>query len=512
MNFINSFLLLWIFILFCGCPQDNNNPSTQVNPFAEVSLNVAVPQGVMSLDDWKTLSREWETRTKVSVKFMELPQPYPHDQLTGTTYIKQITELNPQLMIFPWELKGLLGKEHLLSPFPPSAVTENELDWSNYFKGFRKNVCQIEEQPGLIPLALPTYKLFYRKDLLEQAQKNIPQSWDELIVFGKELPQWGEGKGILLPLAESTRMEMLLSIMLPYVTTNESLSLCYDFSSGNSTCEHPGFTRGFTRVEEINRIIAKESMGLSPQNCLQKLLAGEAMMVIADESCLPLISANTSAETLARNPAVKLGIVPLPGAREQYDFFKKEWVSLPDTIVHRVTMVGSRGYVAGITTLLPENDELKQTTKLAACNLLSELIKTGMVDSAGKTILTPTRVADLTSNVATLPEEFSFPEQTDILETIQAQLQDKLCFSPALLPQDGFEEFWQSIANKAFTGETADALTKELVLKNAELVLGLTPSKVREYYRAQLGLKQIPNEATRYVPDLPTPAATSKAN
>jgi ABC-type glycerol-3-phosphate transport system substrate-binding protein len=496
-------LIMMLMCLCCfGCPDKQAEQVVSQAPFQGLKLKVAVPQGIMSVEEWQNLTVEWATRTGAEAEFIEIAVVAGESKTLGSI-AADYRQSAADLMLFPLNLKPALVVTKSLQILPESVLKEDKLNWENQFAGFKKDLSLVNNKKGLIPLAAPTFKLYLRKDLLAQAQRKVPDTWDELLVLIHEMEQWAPGKTAVMPWSETDRSRMLLSIMMPYVMTEDSLSMYVDFLSGESSFQHPGYAKGMGIAKELLTSLPKEVSSYSALECRREILEGRAAIAICDERIpqywLPTQSVPA---TVTRDAQTTLTIAPLPGVNEFFDKFNQSWKPNAYNRVRHITVLGDNSLVAGemsgsgangsgTTGQGPTSSSVhaNENVSLAAGNLLHELMRLGLVDASGKSILSPTFEDQLTSTIPFFSDDLNFEEQTELLQTIQTQLSSRLCPQPVLTEQSELDQLITSIATKLLDPKTeVQALSEQLATQAAAVIKTAGPDKVRQFARGMLGM------------------------
>ncbi len=252
-------------------------------------------------------------------------------------------QLGGDVVIYPAPLIGALADRQWLSPLTEKTLAASDLDWPDVFTALRTREATWGPRTVAVPLGSRVLACFYRADLLKKAGKQPPQAWSEyqeLVESGHLAPRDG---GVsqsetptlvptLEPLAEGWAGVTLLARAAAYARHPDYFTVAFDTGTMEPRIAGPPFVRA---LEELIAAVGKQheaALKLSPADAIEELLAGRCAMALG---WLPPAGFRPQASGLGKEDpksaarslksASEVACVPLPGARESFDWDKRTY-------------------------------------------------------------------------------------------------------------------------------------------------------------------------------------------
>ncbi|MSR60282.1 MAG: extracellular solute-binding protein [Planctomycetaceae bacterium] len=341
------FIAAWMGVSLAGCPGScdkagENRPAEL--PFAGQSVGIAVPAGLDFLRQWEGPLVEWGAQTGAQVDLVEYQ---PGDE---STLQSELTESGRTIIIFPLERLGELIEADLLAPIPASILNEVQgVYWLDLFSGLRDGPASPRKRPTLVPVLCPVLVCYYRQDLLEKARLKPPQTWDDYQKLLDMLADWAPGLDAVEPWSREFCATMFLARSAAFAKHPGHFSLFFEIDSGKPLIDGPGFVRGLESARVAAGRLARESRQLSPTECRDRVVNGQAALAIGFEPARsddPPAGEADSTAAAGRPEDAQIGICRLPGSREVYNPTRHTWEPLADKRINQVTLCGFSGLAA----------------------------------------------------------------------------------------------------------------------------------------------------------------------
>jgi multiple sugar transport system substrate-binding protein len=475
-------------LILAGC-SSQKEAQEEARPFQDVTIRVSVPRGWQFPNSWDVHLEEWSVRTGAKVELTE------QDTSDLTRPLLPPTE-PPHLILFPWSRRGELLAARQLQPFPPSALEESQLNWSDYLQGLREKQASTEGGGFLIPISSPILTCYYRADLLEKAGLKPPESWQDYQKLLDQLGDWAPGLTAAEPWSPEFRATMFLARAVSVVKSPGQLTVFFDVDDGKPYIAAPGFVKSLEQVQAAVAKMPPEVLTYDPITCRNLVVAGKAALAIGLENGplhLPL-ALNAASPRQEANPAeltraekISIGISRLPGAEQVYNSTFETWESYAPTASH-VSYTGFAGLCAGIPRL-GTADKPVQTE--AALNLLASLLhEADSTFPAGSRSLV--RESDVTNAGAWGGTELTAEEAGSYMASVARGLRDRQQVSE--LPVVGHAQFRDALT-KGLTATLENNVPPSESLKQVsaawqEIMQKVGRDEVLKSYRRALGLSE----------------------
>ncbi|MEW4528892.1 extracellular solute-binding protein [Maioricimonas sp. JC845] len=355
--FLRGCCCLLVTLFLAGCPGgDTNSESSETAGGAlegkPISLNAVGTIG--DSPAWELAIAEWEAATGAACVQTVLSTAVPDDVEPAVTE-------TPGLMVVP--LLGLpdLIQARLVATVPDDVAEGTQSPWRELFDGLRRGVASPQERTTNLPIAAPPLLLWYRADLLEQANLEPPRTWKDYDALAATVGEWGNGAFVAEPWEGDFAATMLLARSASAALHPDNFSFYLDVSSGEPLIASEPFVRTLQSILDARQSSPESFQARSPADCWKALVTGDAAMALTFGPSVE--SAPSNSETAPERPeGARLAAVPLPGSVEVFDHETGTWQTL-DQRLNRVTVVGQGGYCVCVS------DSAGEELRKAAWNL-----------------------------------------------------------------------------------------------------------------------------------------------
>ena len=468
-------------LILGGC--DSSQDAKPTAPTIQ-SLSIAYPKDTGCNEAWEPILNEWSARTGISHTRIETELPGDPSQ-----------PLFADLNIVPLTSTVDLAYHHQIRPIPNEALEERALDWQGLFQGIREKVCTLSGTRTIIPLGSPALVLYYRADLLTNAKRSPPETWDDYLKLVQELPDWAPNLKAVEPWQGDWAATLYLARTASYAKHPDHTAFLFDLETGDPLIDSPGFQKAWDIHKQIAKELSPDILKLTPAHCRQEILEGRAALAIALESpsILRVSSEDLSPSTeIQRAADIQLGFTQLPGSAESYNPSLKNWEPPRESPVHRVTLTAFDGLAA------VASDKLSDEAALLAWNMLQTLT---LDDDAilPPRIVSPVRESDLaTLDLFTAPPLIP-SEQGEYLATVGRSLRNRQLTQE--MPVVGRQEFLSALTEAVQQGLTQQDLsgadfTQTIAQRWSEIQKSVGKEAVRDSYRISHGLKPLTSNTT----------------
>ena len=471
---------------FCGCfNKEETKPETITSPYAGLQVKVAVPKGIIPLEEWESVVVEWSTRTQAEVIFEEID----FADVSRNELVKSYKESQANILVFPLPLKGKLQLERIITSL--SRNQRNSTESPDLYVEFQRQLAVIDGQESLIPLSTPLPLIYYRKDLFEKHGLTLPTTWKEMIEFLKTTDVDIKHK-LILPWGAQARATMFSTLIVPHVMTSGSMSYFVNFTDGTSKLEHPGYKKAFQTVGELFKHLDKSVAGYSYEDCRKEFLAGNALMAITLEPYPQFWNKDTQGDQQdipTRADNMEISFSPLCGTKDFYDEINQKWGKILTGYTNAPVQYDSHSLICGFNANSENEDKNKLMLK-CSYNLAQELMNLGFMDAKGRTILTPSSESQLSTSLQFVQTDLTFREESDYLGAITKAIDLQVYFGLNMHGLESLEKLLDTAASKLPGTElTSDQIYDEFKAAFEAEIEKLGPANIRDIYRAQLGLK-----------------------
>ena len=483
-------------LLLCGCP-DDTKPQKEELPFKGLTVEITVPAGLGLAASWNLLLDEWSEQTGASASVVEVPMVSTSEPVAETE--GQVPDPVGDLVFFPLsdvsEYDARLG----LSPFPEKSLKSHSLGWTDLFLGLRDRIGSLQGQATALPVSCPVLVCYFRRDLLEAANRRPPTTWEEYRQLVQRIEEWAPGLVAVEPWCEGFRSTMFLARAVPFAKHPANYSLFFDIYSGEPLIDSPGYVRALELTQQTIALMPSEVRQYSPEDCRHEILEGRAAIAIAFETApgspLPPFAswhtASASNESAGDNreperPAsAQIGFCRLPGATEAFNRSTGKWERPPESTINHCTLIG----FAGLCAAVPSADSESQ--QAAACHVLQLLARNQIETAFAGATKSLCRDSQMTVATEWLDDELTMQERIEYVQVVA----DSLHNVPAVaeIPVVGRRELRSSLtkalgrvlANQATPADGLQEVASEW--KKATEKIGV--KAVRDSYRCRIGLE-----------------------
>lgn len=507
-------LLLLIFAV--GCWNGSETEDATAPPFADQTLNVAMPAALGFRDRWDIILDEWSAQTGARPHLLEYDVRENRRALiellkpsqSGTQAVPENPAAAPgragesgdppALSVFPIARIPELAAENVLASIPDDQRAADRLNWIDVFRGLREHVASVEGQPTVVPLSCPVLVCYYRRDLLEQAGLAPPDTWDDYQQLLDTLDRWAPGMTAVEPWGDDYRATMFLARAVSYAKHPGNYSFFFDISSGEPLIDRPGFVRALEAARSALAQMPEAVKEYTPADCRRDFFLGRAALAVTfetgpgnpplpfgpSERSNPPRPVTVTGRGDVTRPSLVAGFCRLPGQREVYNHSTESWESPPGASVNRVTLTGFTGLCAGVSRT---SSPLQQQ---AAWNLLTTLAVENLTIVFPAATKGPCRRSQVTRPSAWVGEELSAGEGAEYLHAVAESLGDSQLV--AELPVVGRDRFRTALTAGVSTVLSGSAQPQQALAEVAHRWQQITEEvgleAVLDSYRRSLGL------------------------
>ncbi|MBW3539990.1 MAG: extracellular solute-binding protein [Planctomycetes bacterium] len=485
-------LVLLTAVIGSGCGDDAADEGPAAPPFTGRMVHALVPSVAEARDRWPPLLAEFKTEWGAEVE-LEV-----YERAGAAVTVPAPADSQPTVLVLPLPHIAQVAHRHPLAAIPRDEQTaegdRRSLAWAGLFAGLRNNVCSLDGHPTVMPISAPVLVCYYREDLLDRAGLEPPETWDDYQRLLETLDEWALGLVAVEPWGDDFRATMFLARSVAFARHPDQYSLFFDVETGQPLIDSPGFVRGLESAARAMKHLPESVRNFSPADCRREMLAGRAALAIGLEpfgSVRDGIQTDRHATsdagdraTAVRPENVRLGVTPLPGAREVYNPNISAWEQPRGGPVHRVPLTGFAGYAVAVL------DSGNDASRKPAWKLVERVAVSELEAAFPPSLLSPCRHSQLERLDGWTGAELSSEEAASYLGAIAASLENPQLV--AELPVVGRERFLAALATgvePALAGEAtaADALS-DVASQWRKVLDELGVETVRASYRRALGV------------------------
>lgn len=474
-------LLSWLVgsLVASGCRPASSPPSP-------ATVNPAPPLRLLVIDApelAKVIKREWGARSEGELTIRELSaQEFSQYKLP---------RLGADAVLFPSDWMGELAGREWLAPIPDEALDDPTVQYRDIFSAIRKQEVQWGEETYAVPLGSAPLVLFYRHDIFEGLKLKPPQNWAEYKSLAEQLAKrevvrdfvagadtkWS---GTCEPLEGAWGAQLLLARAAPYCKHRSQFSALFDYRTLKPLIAGPPFVRALQELTEAVAFAGGGVETVGATEAFQRIRHGECAMAIG------FLEASDERGGPGSFPAPpSMGIAPLPGARDVYNFRSAVWEERDSAESQRVPLLGITGRLGSLTK------ESRQPA--AAVRLLLWLSGPEMspLISSASSSTAPFRVSH-----GALIEKWTdslLPPSTaqEYATVVQQVLSEPNCLMGLRIP--GTQEYIAALSEAVRTAVEGKASAEEALANVARQWEALNAShdleKQRQCYMRSIGLK-----------------------
>src|SRR5262245_31581732 len=472
-------------LVLAGCPAApvKDNPPTSL-PFTGQEIRIGVPAEQGFRTAWDGPLHEWAAQTGAACTLTELAPEAPNAAFAALSGDDRQT-----LAIFPLEKAGELIGAANLAAIPPALLgdDENGVQWRDLFTGLTAKYAARKETVLFVPLSCPVLICYYRKDLLNKAGLNPPQTWEEYQQLLDKLGTWAPGLTAVEPWGESFRATMFLARAVSLAQHPGHYSLFFDIETGTPLIDGPPFVRALEYSRAAVAKMPPDVLSYQPLDCRNAILEGRAALGIALEvATIDVTSHEPAADHTPQRPeGIQIGFVRLPGSRETYNPTRHIWESLADKGVQQVTLCGFAGLAIGASS---QNTPLQTE---AAWNALARVRGRDFTSGFPPGITGLCRESQLANSADTVGPGLEGPEAEAYATAVAGSLRDLRLV--AELPVAGRLEFRKALSTAVGVvlsgSQPPDQALQQAGREWREIVDKLGAARIRDNYRLSLGLR-----------------------
>jgi len=477
------FALIFFLVMIPGCDNGPEEKPKEINsePFAGISVRIAVPKDMGLADQWQILLDEWSAQTGARYEFQEYD---------ATEIVPGLQKLEADLMLVPNTAVSELTANNLLKPISEPLLSPENLNWIDLHQGLRDKIVFSAGQPTIVPISSSVLVCYYRSDLLQDAGLAPPETWSDYARLVDTMETWANGLKVVEPWAPNWRTTTFLAKAAPYVNHWGHFSLYFDFQTGEPLIATDGFQQALTDCMHVIKQMPDDVLNYSPTDCRAQIINGNAALAIALETSpggnpLPFGPAPSDKKPAEPTRAeVSIGFCRLPGVQQAYNRSTKMWEAPPNTDVNFTTLTAFSGLSAAVSA------NVDSVTEQAAWNLLAVLAIDNPDSAFPGAIKTAVRSSQTNSAISWVGNGLTPAEAQSYVTAVVKSLNDTRI--SAELPVVGRKQFRDSLTvalNEVLSGKA----TPKVALENAnarwaEIAEKLGRENVKNSYTKSLRL------------------------
>jgi len=204
--------------------------------------------------------------------------------------------------------------------FPRESLVDPELNLDAFLLHFRKALVRHDDKTWSVSLGGKQLRLFYRRDILEEAGIAVPETWEELkeaLEKLKSVEAAAELKQIVIPTLDGMAAQVFMARLACLIRDQGKLTSFFDRKSMKPMVEALPFERS---LEDLHRFNSASGEAVTVKGAFAKFAAGEAVFAIA----WPELDGEFDEKVLEERSA-NWGVVRLPGSKRYYDLKDPSW-------------------------------------------------------------------------------------------------------------------------------------------------------------------------------------------
>ncbi|WP_242444541.1 ABC transporter substrate-binding protein [Advenella sp. S44] len=170
-------------------------------PNAGAHLKILLPPSSQFRAQQKRLD-QFETLTGIKITYSYVPYGQLLDKITAET-----TGGSNEYDLLCFQDSWIASLAHHLTPLD-SSIASDKLNLDRYPTVF-KNACVMEDKIYGLPIRAHPQMLFYRKDLLKQTGREVPETWDDMVQTAGAIQQHSGISGVALDYVKGSGFQNL---------------------------------------------------------------------------------------------------------------------------------------------------------------------------------------------------------------------------------------------------------------------------------------------------------------
>lgn len=327
--------------LACGCrPGSESAPSEQTAAVRPYPVRLIVVDDPPLAD---IVRRQWQARIENELTLSEMTL----DEL------ENVRQLNADAIIYPSACVGMLAERGLISEPSAEVLRDGRYAAGDVFDVQRRVEVSWGESVMAFSFGSPQLVLFYRADLLEALQAELPGDWPGLAELAGRLTRASLGDAIasadgpwyplVQPMAEGWGAQVLLARAAAYATHPSQFSVLFDYTTMEPLIAGPPFVRALSELVACHPFGPENGASWTPEAARRAVLEGQAAMAFT----WPSRAAGARAQANIIEQA-RFGFAELPGAGEAYNFAERTWTPR-DAEARSVPLLAVSGRLGSVT-------------------------------------------------------------------------------------------------------------------------------------------------------------------
>ena len=333
-----------IFLAGCPTPPAPSDEAAEELPPTGSTIKLAVVDDLALADAIEQLRGEWSAQAGFSFDVIR----------TSREDLRADESLPADAVICPVHLLGALSQKGRLTPVPRAVMESDQEEWSAVFSLLRVQEASWKGQATAIPFGSPVLVCYYRADLLEELDRDPPETWAEYLELAELLadreklgeaagPPDSSFHGTAEPLGPGWAGIVLLARAAPYATHRNSYSALFDIDSMEPMIGGPPFVRGLEELVAAAKVASPEQLTFDPHATRAKFWSGRAGMALSWPSAAGIDLPDVP-------EGLRVGFVELPGAEEVYNPGKQRWETIRENEDLHVPLLATGGRLGVVST------------------------------------------------------------------------------------------------------------------------------------------------------------------
>ena len=293
-----------------GCPAGDDEPhDLPAQPLPAVRILVIEDQPLAD-----AIEQEWTASGRGDLEV----------SVASLESLSEAKRLAADCIVYPSGLLGELAQRQLIIPLPNETLTSETLNRGDFFTLTRMRETAWGKQIYAAPLGSPSIVLLYRRDILQQLDREPPRTWKQ---YGELLAAIEQSESIVPaevreagwqtavePLAGNSAAELLLARAAGYARRPSSASVLFDYETMEPLIAQPPFVRALQELVDANRAHS-QALEATHTDAREALLSGQCALALTWPT-------SKSSDAVGE---LELACAPLPGAEVIYNSRSGQW-------------------------------------------------------------------------------------------------------------------------------------------------------------------------------------------
>jgi ABC-type glycerol-3-phosphate transport system substrate-binding protein len=289
--------------------------------------------GVPEFDE--EISRQWAAERDGELKISHITQDKYHKKDDLSAY---------DLIVHPSTINAELVSGRQIRVYPREGLVAPDMKLDAFLLHFRKALVRHDDKTWSVSLGGEQLKLFYRRDLLDEAEIALPETWQELADAIDKIKSSEAAKGlkpIVIPTLDGMAAQMFIARLACLIRDQGKLTSFFDRRTMKPLIEAVPFEQALAGLYQLNSISGEPC---TVEGAFAKFVAGEAVFAITWPDLTEELD-DKSLQELSEN----WGVIRLPGSTRYYDLKDPSWRDRDKNDEMRVDLLDAQANNVSIT-------------------------------------------------------------------------------------------------------------------------------------------------------------------